>query len=183
MSCISGEFITDGSEVNGSWPRCPASELLPCFLMFTNYVIPQRDGSNQACPLVVRRSTDEAVVKCSGEQPSQLGSQAYLLHEASSTDVPIEQQRWQLDAKYFQYQGCICLTVCHHTSSAVVSTVQYKRSTERKRNACMDICASVAVPLALSRLPAMCSPSACLSTAVARLVGAAASLERALLAC
>eukprot|EP00775_Hariotina_reticulata_P004663 gene4663-4916_t len=119
MSCSSsstnsnGSVSSAGGAVISSWPRCPESELIPCFLMFTNYAVPQRDGSNLACPLVIRRSTDDAIVKCSGEQPSQLGSQVYLLREAAEGDVPIEKQRWQLDASYFQYQGCHCLTGYH----------------------------------------------------------------------
>lgn len=47
-------------------------QLLPCFLMFSEAVVPKTDGSNMGCPAIIRRPWQEAEQFCSGKGPSQL---------------------------------------------------------------------------------------------------------------
>lgn len=105
MSC-SADGLDGG--VGGGTARCAADELLPCFLRFSEHVVPLTDASNMACPVIERLSEADAVAACSGGGPMQLGDQAYLL-EGVDTGV----QSWFLDPAYFQYAHCNCLVVRH----------------------------------------------------------------------
>lgn len=86
--------------------RCIGDQLLPCFLQFSNYTLPRTDASNMSCPLVLRRSYDEAQRTCAGDGAMQLGKQAHNVADAMA-----DEQVWKLDPTYFQYKGCRCLPV------------------------------------------------------------------------
>lgn len=89
--------------------RCSDDQLLPCFLMFSEYAIPREDASNMRCKYIVRKRPDQALADCEGAADGyQLGDQAPNL-----PDIVREgsEQQWVVDPAYFQYRACTCLQV------------------------------------------------------------------------
>ncbi|WIA30200.1 hypothetical protein OEZ86_000292, partial [Tetradesmus obliquus] len=97
-----------GDEVIGQHV-CSEQEQLPCFLKFSDYLLPREDASNMRCKYIVRLPRDKALEACAGSpdaDPTDLGDYAPLL-----ADVRPEayEQSWYVDPSYFQYQQCECL--------------------------------------------------------------------------
>jgi len=87
---------------------CDQGELLPCFLRFSDYMVPRDDDTNMRCKYIVRRPVEEARKLCSGAGDTMLGDQAGQLPELGTDRM---QQLWHVGPSYFQYQACECLLV------------------------------------------------------------------------
>lgn len=88
---------------------CPQDQQLPCFLKFSDYLVPRDDKSNMRCRVIMRMRHEEAVQSCSGQNPYvQLSDQASLIPENSAFRY---EQSWYVDPAYYQYQACECLVV------------------------------------------------------------------------
>lgn len=89
---------------------CAPSEQLPCFLRFSDYLIPREDNSNMRCRYIVRLPQEQAIEACSGSLPADLGASADSLPKMSSEPYD---QVWYVDPSYYQYQEnvCECLVV------------------------------------------------------------------------
>lgn len=87
---------------------CDPGQLLPCFLRFSDYMVPRDDDTNMRCKYIVRRPVEEARKLCSGDDETMLGDQAGQLPELGTDRL---QQLWHVDPSYFQYQACECLLV------------------------------------------------------------------------
>lgn len=92
--------------------RCSESELLPCFLTFSEHAVPRTDATNMACPAVERLPHGSAVEACAGSAPWQLGEFASAVAVTQTAE-----QSWELDPAVYQYRSCKCLKV--------MLTVQY----------------------------------------------------------
>lgn len=89
---------------------CKKDELLPCFLRFSDYLVPRDDESNMRCKLIQRRPVEEAKANCGGPNGNvSLGEQAAQLPEYTVSDR--QQQMWYVDPGYYQFQVCECLLV------------------------------------------------------------------------
>jgi hypothetical protein len=90
------------------YERCDPQRLLPCFLRFSDYMVPRDDDSNMRCKYIVRRPQDDARAVCGVDGNTTLGSQAAQLPDMGGERM---QQLWHVDPSYFQYQVCECLLV------------------------------------------------------------------------
>jgi hypothetical protein len=88
--------------------QCPHDQLLPCFLHFSDYLVPRDDNSNMRCRYIVRRNWDAARRTCASGATTALGEQASSLPDFVGERV---EQLWHVDATYYQYQICDCLMV------------------------------------------------------------------------
>jgi hypothetical protein len=86
--------------------RCSESELLPCFLTFSEHAVPRTDATNMACPVVERLPHDSAVAACAGSASWQLGDFA-----SAVAVTQFAEQSWELDPAVYQYRSCKCLKV------------------------------------------------------------------------
>jgi hypothetical protein len=86
------------------YQQCSPDQLLPCFLRFSEYMIPRDDQSNMRCKYILRRPAENAQQQCA----STLGAQAQQLPDLGGDRL---QQMWHVDPSYFQYQVCECLLV------------------------------------------------------------------------
>ena len=95
---------------------CSESELLPCFLRFSEYQIPRDDHSNMRCRYILRKEQQQAIEDCSGV----LGDQASMLPNSSEAGAT-----WLVDPSYYQFRECSCLVVrvTTHGSRAVAGSV------------------------------------------------------------
>lgn len=87
---------------------CTEETLLPCFLRFSEYMIPRDDDSNMRCKYILRRPVEDARKACESDQDTGLGTQAAQLPELGSDRLG---QIWQVDPSYFQFRVCECLLV------------------------------------------------------------------------
>lgn len=85
---------------------CSPEEQLPCFLKFSNYLVPRDEDSNMRCKVILRR--EEEVQACQGNSQTQLGEQASLIPQPSAF---MHEQTWYVDPRYYQFQACECLVV------------------------------------------------------------------------
>jgi hypothetical protein len=96
---------------------CAAQQLLPCFLRFSEYLIPREDDSNMRCKFIQRRSAADARAACGGGGSGSggggggevLGDQAASLPDLGGGERLA--QAWHVDPAYYQYQVCECLLV------------------------------------------------------------------------
>jgi hypothetical protein len=112
VSCTDPEVCTTPKLVGDPSARlakCDKDQLLPCFLTFTDYMLPRDDNSNMRCKIILRKPTQQAQRDCrDGEGPQQLGGQAADIPDVS-TDRTMA--RWEVDPAYYQFQACECLIV------------------------------------------------------------------------
>lgn len=92
---------------------CTEETLLPCFLRFSEYMIPRDDDSNMRCKYILRRPVADAREACGSDQDTGLGTQAAQLPELGSDRLG---QIWQVGPSYFQFRVCECLLVRGPTS-------------------------------------------------------------------
>eukprot|EP00878_Enallax_costatus_P004317 GHUV01004548.1.p1 GENE.GHUV01004548.1~~GHUV01004548.1.p1 ORF type:complete len:1095 (+),score=312.31 GHUV01004548.1:392-3676(+) len=85
---------------------CSPDEQLPCFLKFSDYLVPRDDDSNMRCKVILRMAQEESVQACGGHSRNQLGQQDSLIPKLSAFTY---QQTWFVDPGYYQYQACECL--------------------------------------------------------------------------
>lgn len=89
--------------------RCDEQQLLPCFLRFSEYMVPRDDDSNTRCKYIIRRPFEDARKACGGgDGNTSLGDQAQQLPDFGADRL---QQLWHVDPSYFQFQVCECLLV------------------------------------------------------------------------
>mgnify|MGYP001806890798 CR=1 FL=1 len=88
--------------------RCTSEQLLPCFLSFSEYMVPRDDDSNQRCNYIIRRQPADALASCSAGGNNSLGEQAVQLPDLGPDRL---EQMWHIDPSYFQFQVCECLLV------------------------------------------------------------------------
>lgn len=111
VSCTDVDYCTTPEEfgnASAAAQRCAPDQLLPCFLMFTDYTVPREDASNMKCKAITRKPTKQATEDCAGPAPHGLGAEASLLPAVSSDRW---MARWELDPSYYQFQSCECLLV------------------------------------------------------------------------
>lgn len=110
-SCSDPDRCTSPTTVGTADTRfhqCGRDALVPCFLRFSDYMIPRDDDSNMRCKYIVRRPADEARRVCGGASDTGLGDQSSQLPDLGTDRL---QQLWHVDPSYFQYQVCECLLV------------------------------------------------------------------------
>lgn len=111
-SCADPDRCTTPVKVGDNATRyhlCDRNQLLPCFLRFSEYMVPRDDDSNMRCKYIIRRPVDDARGVCGEDDGSTtLGAQAAQLPELGSDRLG---QIWHVDPSYFQYQVCECLLV------------------------------------------------------------------------
>lgn len=111
-SCMDPERCTTprtyGDAETANHP-CPAEQLLPCFLRFSDYLVPRDDDSNMRCRVIMRLPVDETQRRCASTGAQGLGEQAAQLPNVSLTGNGA--QAWLVDPSYYQYQACECLMV------------------------------------------------------------------------
>jgi hypothetical protein len=89
---------------------CSDSQVLPCFLRFSDESLPLDDASNMRCRYILRKLPQQAKEDCAEATGMYgLGPDADEVMPDIVRDA--QQQQWMLDPMYFQYRGCSCLTV------------------------------------------------------------------------
>lgn len=105
--------LIQGDEEAGE--PCSDSELLPCFLRFSNESLPREDSSNMRCKFITRKPPAMAKADCAG------GSDPYTLEDNAEylPDIVKDstEQSWLIDPAYYQYRECTCLQVRRCTGS------------------------------------------------------------------
>lgn len=83
VSCI-------GNSSTAADQTCSAQQLLPCFMTLGEIRVPRTDGSNLACPLLLRRPLKQAIEACSGDGPRLLVRfEACMLQHVQDAAFPV----------------------------------------------------------------------------------------------
>ncbi|WIA21705.1 hypothetical protein OEZ85_000871 [Tetradesmus obliquus] len=126
--CTTPETIGNASDAG---VLCAPEQLLPCFLRFSDWMVPRDDASNMRCKVILRREPDNAQEVCAATSAVGLGDQAGMLPAIWPDQA---EQEWSIDPSYYQYQVCECLFGYEPSWDANRTTLTCVRSNDSSRN-------------------------------------------------
>uniref|UniRef100_A0A383WDG8 Guanylate cyclase domain-containing protein n=1 Tax=Tetradesmus obliquus TaxID=3088 RepID=A0A383WDG8_TETOB len=126
--CTTPETIGNASDAG---VLCAPEQLLPCFLRFSDWMVPRDDASNMRCKVILRREPDNAQEVCAATSAVGLGDQAGLLPAIWPDQA---EQEWSIDPSYYQYQVCECLFGYEPRWDANRTTLTCVRSNDSSHN-------------------------------------------------